>query len=453
MCSINYHSTFIISVGLHNMLFFVKLQIMSVTLVSSTLSSNRNNGVWLIFFMLGLGTLLPWNFFMTATMYFSSRLRDPSQMGTNLSGNGNGAEGNNRSLLEAKFNNVMTLCAMVPLLAFTCLNSVLHQRIPQKFRIMGSLAVILVVFLLTAILVKIEMAPLPFFTLTMIKIVIINSFGAILQGSLFGMAGQLPTKYTTPIMSGQGLAGTFAAFSMICAISSGSEINDAAFGYFITACVVILLAIISYVVLPKLEFYQYYKTQSGNRISDEENKLDLLKKGKTTAISIWVLALSVCFAFTITIGTFPAVTVDVKSTIADGGTWELYFIPVCCFLLFNLSDWVGRSLTAVCMWPGKDSKLVPILLVARVIFVPLFMLCNVQPRYNLPIFFEHDAWFIVFMIVFAFSNGYLASLCMCFGPKKVAAHEAETAGAIMAFFMSLGLALGASLSFLFRGLV
>ncbi|XP_036805712.1 equilibrative nucleoside transporter 1 [Oncorhynchus mykiss] len=434
---------------------------------------DKNNGVWLIFFMLGLGTLLPWNFFMTATMYFSSRLRDPSQMGTSLSGNGTGAEGNNRSLLEAKFNNVMTLCAMVPLLAFTCLNSVLHQRIPQKFRIMGSLAVILVVFLLTAILVKIEMAPLPFFTLTMIKIVIINSFGAILQGSLFGMAGQLPTKYTTPIMSGQGLAGTFAAFSMICAISSGSEINDAAFGYFITACVVILLAIISYVVLPKLEFYQYYKTQSGNRISDEENKLDLLKKENaaetkpvfkkgeeeqnvsmlTIFKKIWVLALSVCFAFTITIGTFPAVTVDVKSTIADGGTWELYFIPVCCFLLFNLSDWVGRSLTAVCMWPGKDSKLVPILLVARVIFVPLFMLCNVQPRYNLPIFFEHDAWFIVFMIVFAFSNGYLASLCMCFGPKKVAAHEAETAGAIMAFFMSLGLALGASLSFLFRGLV
>ncbi|XP_029632363.1 equilibrative nucleoside transporter 1 [Salmo trutta] len=434
---------------------------------------DKNNGVWLIFFMLGLGTLLPWNFFMTATMYFTSRLRDPSQMGTNLSGNGTGGEGDNRSLLEAKFNNVMTLCAMVPLLAFTCLNSVLHQRIPQKFRIMGSLAVILVVFLLTAILVKIEMAPLPFFTLTMIKIVIINSFGAILQGSLFGMAGKLPTKYTTPIMSGQGLAGTFAAFSMICAIASGSEINDAAFGYFITACAVILLAIISYVVLPKLEFYQYYKTQSGNRVSDEENKLELLKKENaaetrpvfnkgeeeqnvsmlTIFKKIWVLALSVCFAFTITIGTFPAVTVDVKSTIADGGTWELYFIPVCCFLLFNLSDWVGRSLTAVCMWPGEDSKLVPILLVARVIFVPLFMLCNVQPRYNLPIFFEHDAWFIVFMIVFAFSNGYLASLCMCFGPKKVAVHEAETAGAIMAFFLSLGLALGASLSFLFRGLV
>lgn len=37
--------------------------------------------------------------------------------------------------------------------------------------------------------------------------------------------------------------------------------------------------------------------------------------------------------------------------------------------------------------------------------------------------------------------------------RKVAPHEAETAGAIMAFFLSLGLALGASLSFLFRALV
>jgi len=46
------------------------------------------------------------------------------------------------------------------------------------------------------------------------------AFGAVLQGSLFGMAGLLPASYTTPIMSGQGLAGSFAAFAMICAIAS-----------------------------------------------------------------------------------------------------------------------------------------------------------------------------------------------------------------------------------------
>lgn len=49
------------------------------------------------------------------------------------------------------------------------------------------------------------------------------AFGAILQGSLFGLAGILPASYTTPIMSGQGLAGAFAAFSMICALASMSD--------------------------------------------------------------------------------------------------------------------------------------------------------------------------------------------------------------------------------------
>lgn len=410
-------------------------------------------------------------------MYFTSRLKDPlSDFPSNQTDNVTLEDDGHRSVLESKFNNVMTLCAMVPLLIFTCLNSFIHQSIPQKLRISGSLLVILLVFLVTAVLVKVDIAPLPFFTVTMIKIVCINSFGAILQGSLFGLAGMLPASYTTPIMSGQGLAGTFAAFSMICALASGSALQDSAFGYFITACVVVLMAIMSYLALPSMEFFQYYTESHGSRPSaDEENKMDLLKKESPAekrpvvdltedeakpSVSvlnifkqIWVMALSVCFIFTVTIGIFPAVTVEVKSTIADGGAWDTYFIPVSCFLLFNVMDWVGRSLTAVCMWPNKDSIWLPVLVVLRVIFIPLFMLCNVQPRHYLPVLFSHDIWYIIFMIFFSFSNGYLASLCMCFGPKKVPPHEAETAGAIMAFFLSLGLALGAAVSFAFRVMI
>ncbi|XP_035029305.1 equilibrative nucleoside transporter 1 [Hippoglossus stenolepis] len=439
---------------------------------------DKYNAVWIIFFILGLGTLLPWNFFMTATMYFTSRLKDPpTALFTNVTANSSMEGADTRNVLESKFNNVMTLCAMVPLLIFTCLNSFIHQRIPQKLRISGSLTVILVVFLLTAVFVKVDMAPMTFFTVTMIKIICINSFGAILQGSLFGLAGMLPASYTTPIMSGQGLAGAFAAFSMICALASGSALQDSAFGYFITACVVILLAIMSYFALPRMEFFQYYTESNRSRPADddEENKMDFLKnespaekrpvvslmedeaKPSVSVVNIfkqiWVMALSVCFIFTVTIGTFPAVTVEVRSTVANGGGWDTYFIPVSCFLLFNVMDWAGRSLTAVCMWPGKDSLWLPVLVALRVVFIPLFMLCNVQPRNYLPVLFSHDAWYIIFMIFFSFSNGYLASLCMCFGPKKVPPHEAETAGAIMAFFLSLGLALGAAISFAFRAMI
>lgn len=172
------------------------------------------------------------------------------------------------------------------------------------------------------------------------------------------------------------------------------------------------------------------------------------------SLQIWVLALSVCFIFTVTIGLFPAVTAEVESSIAGTSPWRnCYFIPVACFLNFNVFDWLGRSLTAICMWPGQDSRWLPVLVACRVVFIPLLMLCNVKQHHYLPSLFKHDVWFITFMAAFAFSNGYLASLCMCFGPKKVKPAEAETAGNIMSFFLCLGLALGAVLSFLLRALV
>ncbi|XP_035412235.1 equilibrative nucleoside transporter 1 isoform X1 [Cygnus atratus] len=440
---------------------------------------DRYKAVWLIFFILGLGTLLPWNFFMTAREYFISRLADTENM-SHL-GNQTGGAALSHSYLQSMFDNFMTLCAMVPLLVFTCLNSFIHQRIPQQIRILGSLVAIGLVFLITAIMVKVAMEPLPFFVFTMISIVFINSFGAILQSSLFGLAGLLPANYTAPIMSGQGLAGIFAALAMIFSIAIGAQQPESFIGYFTTACAAIVLAVFSYILLPRTDFFRYYsmkdKTEYHVYNAELETKRDLIKKDelngmeqnsskiipvhspdeKSSVISIfkklWLMAVSVCLVFTVTIGVFPSVTAKVHTSLGEGNEWGLYFIPVSCFLMFNLFDWAGRSLTALFTWPGKDSYLLPAMVILRVIFIPLFMLCNVQPRDYLPVVFSHDAWYIIFMIFFSISNGYLASLCMCFGPKKVLAHEAETAGAVMAFFLALGLALGAAISFLFQILV
>ncbi|XP_077381200.1 peroxisomal ATPase PEX6 isoform X2 [Festucalex cinctus] len=246
----------------------------------------------------------------------------------------------------------------------------------------------------------------------------------------------------------------------------GSSVADSSFAYFISACVVILLAILSYAALPKLEFFKFHRERKAAHVEDvnvaltqsagaEEGKSRRAGVSMVTVFKkIWPLAACVCATFTVTIGTFPAVAADAKSTLAAGGrAWERYFVPVWCFLLFNVSDWAGRSLTAICSWPGRDSRLLPVLVASRAALVPALMLCNVQPRRHLPVLFRHDAFFAAFMLLFAFTNGYLASLAMCFGPKKVLPHEAETAGSIMAFFLSLGLALGAALSFVLRALV
>ncbi|NWH32836.1 S29A1 protein, partial [Chloropsis hardwickii] len=445
---------------------------------------HRYKAVWLIFFILGLGTLLPWNFFMTAREYFISRLKDPEE--TSHAGNQTGEATFTPTYLQSVYDNFMTLCAMVPLLIFTCLNSFIHQRIPQQIRISGSLVAIGLVFLVTAIMVKVPMDPLPFFVFTMISIVFINSFGAILQSSLFGLAGLLPASYTAPIMSGQGLAGTFAALAMIFSIAIGAQKPESFIGYFTTACVTIVLAIVSYVVLPHMDFFRYYsmkdKTEYRVYNAELETKRDLIKKDENgmeqnnskiipihspdeqpSVIAIfkklWVLALSVCFVFTVTIGVFPAITAQVSTVLGEENSWGLYFIPVSCFLLFNVFDWTGRSLTALFTWvsmgqganasqclsPGPSAtalaeaathgleqeggaEITPALGSKR-----RFMGQSREPQ--------------------ALDTHPEDGSDTCFSPRKVLAHEAETAGAVMAFFLSLGLALGAALSFLVRILI
>ncbi|XP_042617141.1 equilibrative nucleoside transporter 2-like isoform X2 [Cyprinus carpio] len=451
--------------------------------------ADRGCFVGIIFFILGLGTLLPWNFFMTASMYFNNRL--------------NTSEWSNGTVTTRKeyyFDNWMTLLSQLPLLLFTLLNSFLYGWISEKMRIAGSLVFILFFFILTAVLVKISMEEDRFFSVTMATIWFINSFGAVLQGSLFGLVGLLPQKYSAVFMSGQGLAGTFAAFAMIFAIASEADSESAALGYFITPCVGTLITLFSYMLLPKLEFARFYlhsksksyELQTSSRllptgdvedsektsdptigsvangnpnkgVSEEEGVrqafIPLQSENTSTQKSsilevfkkIWLMAFCVTFVFTVTLSVFPAITVDVKTVY--GGKWERYFIPVFCFLFFNMMDFTGRTVTVFFKWPSKDSRLFPLLVVCRVIFVPLLMMCNVQERHYMPVLFSNDFIFATIMVFFSVSSGYFVCLSMTYAPQLVEPKDAETAGALMTFFLALGLSLGAALSFPLRFLV
>ena len=67
----------------------------------------------------------------------------------------------------------------------------------------------------------------------------------------------------------------------------------------------------------------------------------------------------------------------------------------------------------------------------------------------LPNLLTHDAYPIVLNVLFSVSNGYLGNLCMMFGPRLVAIEYAETAGTIMSLFLTIGLTIGACVSFVF----
>ena len=69
-----------------------------------------------------------------------------------------------------------------------------------------------------------------------------------------------------------------------------------------------------------------------------------------------------------------------------GGTktnWEeTYFIPVCCFILFNFGDYIGKEIATRIQYP-KPTKRGQIMLllfsIMRIVFIPLFILCNASP--------------------------------------------------------------------------
>ncbi|XP_051734918.1 equilibrative nucleoside transporter 2 isoform X2 [Ctenopharyngodon idella] len=302
-------------------------------------TSDKHGLVAVIFFLLGMGTLLPWNFFITAMNYFTDRLR-------------NGTDSSHSQSDPYMFENMMVLLAQLPLLLFTLLNSFLYQHIAEKMRIAGSMVFIFLLFILTAILVKVKMDQDQFFSITMATIWFINMFGAILQGSLFGLVGKLPPRFSSLFMSGQAVAGIFSGLAMLLSNIFKTDSESSALGYFITPCVATLLTLCCYLILPHLRFAQLHlenvspktaetrKEPSADRsemvkvkLDNGDNGFDII--GETEACKklnelqqepeekstvprvfkkIWVMALCVTCVFAVTLSVFPAITVNTKSS-------------------------------------------------------------------------------------------------------------------------------------------
>ena len=66
-------------------------------------------------------------------------------------------------------------------------------------------------------------------------------------------------------------------------------------------------------------------------------------------------------------------------------------------------------------------------------------MCNVAANSQLPLVFNSDFFPIFFMVIFAISNGYVASSCMMVGPQMVNVNDAPMAGNIMIFCLTAGL--------------
>ena len=243
---------------------------------------------------------------------------------------------------------------------------------------------------------------------------------ATFSSGLTGLAGGLHTSCMTLVLRSQSFGGVFIAAVVIVLINFPTKLNTIAQGFFNVALLFNVLAFLSLVYLVNSKYVRQYVNLCSTKSNPESEPLlppppltDKKRSMMEIVRTIKTQLLVILVVFTITISCFPVLTdliVSVGGGAGDGGTWEkTFFVPTCCFLGFTLGDFVGRLL--LFLLPNHPITPMRALLLAllRLLFLPLFLLCNLAPsdRHLTPVIFHSDAVFIVLIIGFGVSNGFL----------------------------------------------
>ncbi|CAG9762249.1 unnamed protein product [Ceutorhynchus assimilis] len=402
--------------------------------------------VYWIFYILGVVTLLPWNFYVTANDYWMYKFRDTNIHNSTVTG----SQVKNKTPLQAEFTSYISVASAVPNLLFLILNAAIAHRISANKRILGSLLSILLLMIVTLVFVLIDTDKWQylFFLITLTAVVLLNVASAILQGSVFGLVGNFSPKYITAVVGGQALGGIFAALAEIVSLALGASSTHTALVYFIIGNVTIALSIVSYVVLTKTVFYKYHIEDKFISISEfGSTSTAQLVSHSIILKKIWVYGVSMFLVFAITLSVYPGVTVLIESEgRGNGNKWnDVFFVPTIAYLLFSTGDYLGRIAAGKLQQPRNES-IILIFSLARFVFIPLMMLCNAQPRSHWAVVFNKDYQYIIIVFLGALSNGYLANLTAILAPKKVEDFEKEAASAMITVFLGVGLALGSVIS-------
>ncbi|XP_007432178.1 equilibrative nucleoside transporter 3 [Python bivittatus] len=427
------------------------------------------NATYIIFFLLGTNSLLPLNFIITAKHYWMYKLQNCSEE-TSLVEQGS-------SDIRNFFESYISVASTVPSVLSLIGNFLLVNKVSANVRILSSLAVMLAVFLVITVLVKVDTSAwtLWFFIITIVCVVVLSSAATIFFSSVFGLSGCFPIQNSQALISGQAMGGTVSALASVVDLAASSEVTNSALAYFLIVDIFIVLCVVMYLILLKLEYSRYHITRQKSRrrppnplpSSDlEEQDMASGSSSQQSPTSnytgrippLWLilkkigmLGFCIFYVYFISIIIFPAISSGIESVNKfSGSPWtDKYFIPLTSFLLYNVADWCGRQITAWIQVPGPHSKWLPTVTLLRTFFIPIFMLCNYQPRMHIAkVVFAQDVYPVVFIVFLGLSNGYLSTLSIIYGPKVTPNELSEAAGVLMVLFLQVGLALGSGFSVL-----
>ena len=157
---------------------------------------------------------------------------------------------------------------------------------------------------------------------------------------------------------------------------------------------------------------------------------------------------------------FPPITVSVLPM--DPATNRLIFSSL-HFFVFNVGDFLGRL---VCSWPPLiiwSGRRLVVLSLLRTLFIPAFLLCNVQSPLSTDVrhpVISSDWMFMFILFSLGWSNGYVSTLGMIasasveHNPRlKGRREDVDVAANVASFCLVGGLTIGSLISFAVRGVL
>ncbi|WOL09245.1 equilibrative nucleotide transporter 1 [Canna indica] len=398
----------------------------SVVVAAAAASAPKDafHAAYAVYFVLGVGFLLPWNSFITAVDYFAYLYP-----GTPV----------DRVFSVAYLLTCLAL--LVVIVGWAHLSS-------APLRINAGLGLfvvsLLVVPVMDAAYVKGVQGLYGAYGVTVGAVVVAGLADALVQGGVIGSAAELPERYMQSVTAGTAGSGVLVSamriFTKAIYPQDPSGLRSSANLYFIVGIVMMAICIVCYNIADRLPVVQYYKGIKLQALKEENNE-----KGPTSGSAwrstLWQIVgrikwsgFGIFLIYVVTLSIFPGyITEDVHSEALKD------WYPIILIAGYNVFDLVGKSLTAIYLLENENIAVVSC--IARLLFYPLFYGCLHGPE-----FFRTEIPVTVLTCLLGLTNGYLTSVLMILAPKSVPIQHSETAGIVSVLFLVLGLAAGSIVS-------
>jgi equilibrative nucleoside transporter 1/2/3 len=342
----------------------------------------------------------------------------------------------------------------------------LQKNASYPWRVTLSLLMNCAVFTILAFsaIVLTDSSPRMYFAFLMVMVFGASLATGINQNGVFAYVSSFGRdEYTQAIMVGQGVAGVLPCIVQILSVLfwppmdkhkvgsvDGPSMPEttssrSAFIYFITSTGVSVIALLAFLYLLRQQPFSRQKLRDDDEAIEERLHLKTVSLWTLfTKLRLLAFAVFVCFLISMV---FPVYTAEIQS-VNDPASSRIYdssvFVPL-AFLVWNLGDLTGRMGVAIPgMSLGQYPQMAAIVAIARVMFIPIYQLCNINGHGAVV---KSDIFYLVVQFLFGATNGYLGTSCMMGANHWVVADERPAAGGFMSMVLVGGLAAGSLLSF------